>query len=139
MNRSKRELERLNRIAKTEGVYDDARFRDEIAKRSNCRTGDDGAAGFSAEKSGKNSLECGGPAQDQGQRNPAALQRLMMLAAGPFCPPFIEEPGSRLARHFPGGMAAKHPSHPLLQHATKPPSMVDRMNATQYRRPDVLG
>ena len=32
VNRSKRELERLKRIAKTEGVYDDLRFRDEIAK-----------------------------------------------------------------------------------------------------------
>jgi alkylation response protein AidB-like acyl-CoA dehydrogenase len=32
VNRAKRELERLKRIAKAEGVYDDTRFRDEIAK-----------------------------------------------------------------------------------------------------------
>ena len=32
VNRAKRELERLKRIAKSEGVYTDARFRDEIAK-----------------------------------------------------------------------------------------------------------
>ena len=31
VNRAKRELERLKRIAKAEGVYDDQRFRDEIA------------------------------------------------------------------------------------------------------------
>jgi alkylation response protein AidB-like acyl-CoA dehydrogenase len=32
VNRAKRELERLKRIAKTEGVYEDMRFRDEISK-----------------------------------------------------------------------------------------------------------
>ena len=32
VNRAKRELERLKRIAKAEGVLDDMRFRDEIAK-----------------------------------------------------------------------------------------------------------
>src|SRR5256885_1424582 len=32
VNRAKRELERLKRIAKAEGVYEDQRFRDEIAK-----------------------------------------------------------------------------------------------------------
>src|SRR6201993_2344713 len=32
VNRAKRELERLKRIAKSEGVWDDQRFRDEIAK-----------------------------------------------------------------------------------------------------------
>ncbi|MBV5336245.1 pimeloyl-CoA dehydrogenase large subunit, partial [bacterium] len=32
VNRAKRELERLKRIAKAEGVLDDSRFRDEIAK-----------------------------------------------------------------------------------------------------------
>jgi alkylation response protein AidB-like acyl-CoA dehydrogenase len=32
VNRAKRELERLKRIAKAEGVYNDTRFRDEIAK-----------------------------------------------------------------------------------------------------------
>ena len=31
VNRSKRELERVKRIAKAEGVWDDARFRDQIA------------------------------------------------------------------------------------------------------------
>ncbi|MDO8375574.1 MAG: acyl-CoA dehydrogenase family protein, partial [Aquabacterium sp.] len=32
VNRSKRELERVMRIAKAEGVYDDARFRDQVAQ-----------------------------------------------------------------------------------------------------------
>ena len=32
VNRAKRELERVKRIAKAEGVYEDGRFRDEIAK-----------------------------------------------------------------------------------------------------------
>jgi len=46
VNRAKRELERLKRIAKAEGVYDDMRFRDEIAKLEVdvVALGDDGAA-----------------------------------------------------------------------------------------------
>jgi len=31
VNRAKRELERLKRIAKAEGVYEDGRFRDQVA------------------------------------------------------------------------------------------------------------
>mgnify|MGYP000329782639 CR=1 FL=1 len=37
----KRELERLKRIARAEGVYDDARFRDEIAKERDAVAGSD--------------------------------------------------------------------------------------------------
>src|SRR5207237_6229968 len=32
VNRAKRELERVKRMAKAEGIYDDLRFRDEIAR-----------------------------------------------------------------------------------------------------------
>ena len=62
VNRSKRELERLKRIAKTEGVWDDQRFRDQIAllevdvvalEMLVLRV-------LSAEKSGKQSLDIAG-------------------------------------------------------------------------------
>ena len=64
VNRAKRELERLKRIAKAEGIYDEPRFRDEIAK-----------------------LEVDMVAREMQQR----YTELMMLAAGPFSLPFIAE------------------------------------------------
>src|SRR3569832_2117577 len=62
VNRAKRELERVKRNAKNEGVWDDLRFRDEIAKLEV----DVGAPEMlvlrvlSAEKSGKNPLDIAG-------------------------------------------------------------------------------
>jgi alkylation response protein AidB-like acyl-CoA dehydrogenase len=93
VNRSKRELERLKRIAKAEGVYNDARFRDEIAKLEVdvialemmvLRV-------LSAEKSGKNSLDVAGLLKIRGSEIQQRYSELMMLAAGPYALPLRKE------------------------------------------------
>jgi len=93
VNRAKRELERLKRIAKAEGVYDDARFRDQIAllevdivalEMMVLRV-------LSAEKSGKQSLDVAGLLKIRGSEVQQRYTELMMLAAGPFALPFIYE------------------------------------------------
>ena len=100
VNRAKRELERLKRIAQTEGVYDPAtggatalRFRDEIAKLEIdvialemlvLRV-------LSAEKSGKNSLDIAGLLKIRGSEIQQRYSELMMLAAGPNALPLIRE------------------------------------------------
>ena len=100
VNRAKRELERLKRIAKAEGVYDPAtggvqalRFRDEIA-----RLEVDVVAlemlvlrVLSAEKSGKNSLDIAGLLKIKGSEIQQRYSELMMLAAGPYALPLIHE------------------------------------------------
>ena len=120
VNRSKRELERLKRIAKTEGVWDDQRFRDQIAllevdivalEMMVLRV-------LSAEKSGKNSLDIAGLLKIKGSEIQQRYAELMMLAAGPFAMPFIEEAmeagwqGDATAGAlggFPGGVTANAP------------------------------
>ena len=120
VNRSKRELERLKRIAKTEGVWDDPRFRDQIAllevdivalEMMVLRV-------LSAEKSGKNSLDIAGLLKIKGSEIQQRYAELMMLAAGPFAMPFIEEAmeagwqGDATAGAlggFPGGVTANAP------------------------------
>ena len=112
VNRSKRELERLKRIAKAEGVYDDVRFRDEIA-----RLEVDVVAlemlvlrVLSAEKSGKNSLDIAGLLKIRGSEIQQRYGELMMLAAGPFSLPFIEEAmEAGWQGNFPGGVTANAP------------------------------
>jgi hypothetical protein len=93
VNRAKRELERLKRIAKSEGVYDDTRFRDEVAKLEVdvialemlvLRV-------LAAEKSGKNSLDIAGLLKIRGSEIQQRYTELMMLAAGPFAVPLIRE------------------------------------------------
>jgi len=93
VNRAKRELERLKRIAKAEGVYDDMRFRDQIAllevdvvalEMMVLRV-------LSAEKSGKQSLDVAGLLKIRGSEIQQRYTELMMLAAGPFSLPFIHE------------------------------------------------
>ncbi len=93
VNRAKRELERLKRIAKTEGVYDDVRFLDEIA-----RLEVDVIAlemmvlrVLAAEKSGKNSLDIAGLLKIRGSEIQQRYSELMMLAAGPYSLPLIRE------------------------------------------------
>ncbi|MES2481518.1 MAG: acyl-CoA dehydrogenase family protein [Pseudomonadota bacterium] len=93
INRSKRELERLKRIAKDEGVWDEPRFRDEIA-----RLEVDVVAlemmvlrVLAAEKSGKNSLDIAGLLKIRGSEIQQRYTELMMLAGGPFSLPFISE------------------------------------------------
>lgn len=112
VNRTKRELERLKRIAKTEGVWDDARFRDQIAllevdvvalEMLVLRV-------LSAEKSGKNSLDIAGLLKIRGSEIQQRYSELMMLAAGPFSLPFIEEAmEAGWQGDFPGGLPGDAP------------------------------
>jgi alkylation response protein AidB-like acyl-CoA dehydrogenase len=93
VNRAKRELERLKRIAKTEGVYEDMRFRDEISKLEVDIVALEMLVlrVLSAEKSGKNSLDIAGLLKIKGSEIQQRYTELMMLAAGPFSLPFIFE------------------------------------------------
>ncbi len=93
VNRAKRELERLKRIAKAEGVYEDTRFRDQIAllevdivalEMMVLRV-------LSAEKSGKQSLDVAGLLKIRGSEIQQRYTELMMLAGGPFSTPYIHE------------------------------------------------
>ena len=93
VNRAKRELERLKRIAKAEGVWEDARFRDQIAglevdivalEMMVLRV-------LSAEKSGKNSLDVAGLLKIRGSEIQQRYTELMMLAAGPASLPLVRE------------------------------------------------
>ena len=93
VNRAKRELERLKRIAKTEGVYEDNRFRDEIAKLEVDIVALEMMVlrVLSAEKSGKQSLDIAGLLKIRGSEIQQRYSELMMLAAGPFAMPLIRE------------------------------------------------
>ena len=93
VNRAKRELERLKRIAKDEGLYDDGRFRDQIAllevdvvalEMMVLRV-------LSAEKNGKQSLDVAGLLKIRGSEIQQRYSELMMLAAGPASVPYIRE------------------------------------------------
>jgi alkylation response protein AidB-like acyl-CoA dehydrogenase len=93
VNRAKRELERLKRIAKSEKVWDDQRFHDEIAKLEVevvalemlvLRV-------LSAQQSGKNSLDIAGLLKIRGSEIQQRYTELMMLAAGPYALPWIRE------------------------------------------------
>ena len=93
VNRAKRELERLKRIAKAEGLWDDTRFRDQIAllevdvvalEMMVLRV-------LSAEKSGKQSLDVAGLLKIRGSEIQQRYTELMMLAAGPLATPFVYE------------------------------------------------
>ena len=119
VNRAKRELERLKRIARAEGVYDPieggltaVRFRDEIA-----RLEVDVVAlemlvlrVLSAEKSGKNSLDIAGLLKIRGSEIQQRYSELMMLAAGPYALPLIREAmEAGWQGNFPGGVTANAP------------------------------
>ena len=93
VNRSKVELERVKRIAKEEGLWDDARFRDQIAllevdivalEMMVLRV-------LSAEKSGKQSLDVAGLLKIRGSEIQQRYSELMMLAAGPCTLPYVHE------------------------------------------------
>ena len=105
VNRAKRELERLKRIAKAEGVWDDLRFRDQIAllevdvvalEMLVLRV-------LSAEKSGRNALDIAGLLKIKGSEIQQRYTELMMLAAGPYALPFIHE---AMAAGWQGDQAA---------------------------------
>ena len=120
VNRAKRELERLKRIAKTENVWNDLRFRDEIAKLEVDVVALEMLVlrVLSAEKTGKNSLDIAGLLKIRGSEIQQRYSELMMLAAGPFSLPFIEEAmeagwqGNAAAGAlggFPGGVVGNAP------------------------------
>ena len=112
VNRAKRELERLKRIAKTEGVWDETRFRDQIAllevdivalEMLVLRV-------LSAEKSGKNLLDIAGLLKIKGSEIQQRYAELMMLAAGPYSLPLIHEAmEAGWQGDFPGGVWANAP------------------------------
>ncbi|WP_088280300.1 acyl-CoA dehydrogenase family protein [Ideonella sp. A 288] len=93
VNRAKRELERVKRIAKAEGLFDDVRFRDQIAllevdivalEMLVLRV-------LSAVKSGKQTLDIAGLLKIRGSEIQQRYTELMMLAAGPFSMPYQHE------------------------------------------------
>ncbi|GAB3650770.1 acyl-CoA dehydrogenase family protein [Ramlibacter alkalitolerans] len=93
VNRAKRELERLKRIARSEGMYTDTRFRDEIAKLEVDVVALEMLVlrVLSAEKSGKNPLDIAGLLKIKGSEIQQRYTELMMLAAGPYAVPFVKE------------------------------------------------
>ena len=93
VNRAKRELERLKRLAKEEGLWDDARFRDQIAllevdivalEMMVLRV-------LSAQAGGKKALDIAGLLKIRGSEIQQRYTELLMLAGGPFSLPFIYE------------------------------------------------
>jgi alkylation response protein AidB-like acyl-CoA dehydrogenase len=93
VNRSKRELERLKKIAKLEGVYNDTRFKDEIAKLEVDVVALEMMVlrVLSAEKAGKQSLDIAGLLKIRGSEIQQRYSELMMLAAGPYAVPLLHE------------------------------------------------
>ncbi|MEY4283863.1 MAG: hypothetical protein RL111_538 [Pseudomonadota bacterium] len=93
VNRAKRELERLKRIAKAEGLDNDLRFKDEIARLEVDIVALEMMVlrVLSAEKSGKQSLDIAGLLKIRGSEIQQRYSELMMLAAGPYSVPFIQE------------------------------------------------
>jgi alkylation response protein AidB-like acyl-CoA dehydrogenase len=105
VNRAKRELERLKRIARHEGVWDDLRFRDQIAllevdivalEMLVLRV-------LSAERGGKKALDIAGLLKIKGSEIQQRYSELMMLAAGPYSLPYIRE---AMAAGWQGDQAA---------------------------------
>ncbi len=93
VNRSKRELARVKRIARAEGLWDDPRFRDQVAllevdivalEMMVLRV-------LAAEKSGKHSLDVAGLLKIRGSEIQQRYSELMMLAAGPCTLPYVHE------------------------------------------------
>ncbi len=114
VNRAKRELERLKRIAKAEGVYEDSRFRDQIAllevdivalEMMVLRVL---SAEGSQKSGGKQSLDVAGLLKIRGSEIQQRYSELMMLAAGPASVPLIKEAmeAGWQAEHAAGAFAA---------------------------------
>ncbi|HET7836051.1 MAG TPA: acyl-CoA dehydrogenase family protein [Variovorax sp.] len=106
VNRAKRELERLKRLAKSEGVWEDARFRDEIAKLEVDVVALEMLVlrVLSAATSGKNSLDIAGLLKIKGSEIQQRYSELMMLAGGPYSLPLIREAmEAGWQGNFPGG------------------------------------
>ena len=91
VNRAKRELERLKRLARQEGVWDDVRFRDQIAllevdvvalEMMVLRV-------LSAQAGGKKALDIAGLLKIRGSEIQQRYTELLMLAGGPFSLPYV--------------------------------------------------
>ncbi len=89
--RAKRELKRLKRIARAEGMQGDTRFRDEVAKLEVdvialemmvLRV-------LAGEKSGKQPLDVAGLLKIRGSEIQGRTTELMMIAAGPYAAPYL--------------------------------------------------
>lgn len=112
VNRAKRELERVKRIARAEGVWEDQRFRDQIAlleidvialEMLVLRV-------LSAMKSGKNPLDIAGLLKIKGSEIQQRYAELMMLAAGPYSLPYVQEAmEAGYQGDFPGGLLSNAP------------------------------
>ncbi|WP_334133953.1 acyl-CoA dehydrogenase family protein [Tepidimonas sp.] len=92
VNRSKRELKRLKRLAQAEGIWDDARVRDQIAllevdivalEMLVLRV-------LAAERSGKPALDIAALLKIRGSEVQQRLTELMLLVAGPMALPYLE-------------------------------------------------
>ena len=112
VNRGKRELERLKRVAQAEGVYDDPRFRDEIAKVEVDLVALEMMVlrVLAAAKNGKNSLDVAGLLKIRGSEIQQRYTELMMLAGGPASVPFIKD---AMEAGWQGGFAAAAHVAPL--------------------------
>ena len=93
VNRAKRELERLKRIAKAEGVWDDTRFRDQVAllevdivalEMMVLRV-------LSAERGGKKQLDVAGLLKIRGSEIQQRYTELMLQAGGPYATAYVHE------------------------------------------------
>ena len=93
VNRAKRDLERLKRIAKSQGTYDDPRFRDEIARLEIDIVALEMLVlrVLSAEKSGRQSLDIAGLLKIRGSEIQQRSTELLMLAGGPASLPFVAD------------------------------------------------
>jgi alkylation response protein AidB-like acyl-CoA dehydrogenase len=97
VNRAKRELERLKRLAREEGLWDDLRFRDQIALLEvdivalemlvlRVLSAEQGAG-----KGGRQPLDIAGLLKIRGSEIQQRYTELMMLAAGPLSRAFVHE------------------------------------------------
>jgi alkylation response protein AidB-like acyl-CoA dehydrogenase len=93
VNRAKRELERLKRVARAEGLWDDQRFRDQVAllevdvvalEMMVLRV-------LSAQAGGKKALDIAGLLKIKGSEIQQRYTELLMLAGGPFSLPYIRD------------------------------------------------
>ena len=98
VNRAKRELERLKRIAQLEGLYEDGRFRDQIALLEVDIVALEmlilrvvSASRSTGKESGKQTLDVAGLLKIRGSEIQQRLTELMMLAGGPFSVPLVME------------------------------------------------
>ena len=118
VNRAKRELERVKRIAKEHGMWQDTRWRDEIARLEIDIVALEMLVlrVLSAEKSGKQTLDIAGLLKIRGSEIQQRYTELMMLLAGPASVPFIEEAmnagwqaDSAMQAMWPGALATSAP------------------------------